>query len=159
MAEYCEFMEAPCFLKRLADFLNFPVCLSFALTASNYVPGKGLATFLHFCKSGLKTKKPPLFSMNQGLKRRTARSILLLPKNSLLKGRRALMFTDTVLDNLHSIILFQNTESVSQYNERIQFILLQERHHIREPFHDDLGQLYRFHFHKNHPFLSRFFKP
>lgn len=64
-----------------------------------------------------------------------------------------LVFVNAVLNNFHGIIGFKKANSVPEHNSGIKFILSEERKHFGTPLHHDVGQFYRFHFHKNHPFL------
>jgi hypothetical protein len=54
-----------------------------------------------------------------------------------VKIRRILMLANAVMDDIHGIRRFQNTQAVTQNNYRIEFVLLQKRYHIGIPPHDD----------------------
>lgn len=47
------------------------------------------------------------------------------------------MLANAVVDDIHGIRRFQYTQTVAQNDYGIQFVLLEKRHHIGIPPHDD----------------------
>ena len=62
-----------------------------------------------------------------------------------------LVFVNAVLDDLHDVFMFQDIDTVPQYDHRLEFLFVKKGVKFRSKFFHNSGQLDSFHFHENHP--------